>query len=154
MVPHLKKKTFYVRFFNKTLYLFLIYVLSCPPPPSAKNFFLKIAGNWFWQFFFSTIFGHFFRQIFQETCYRLWVFQLTINTLILIFGYVVLNKIYKNFQRLQKKWKKDILFLSGQPLPPPLLVYCPLKSTFFCGFSTSIYQVKRDNPNHGIFWIK
>ena len=43
------------------------------------------------------------------------------NTLILIFGYVVLNKIYLIFQRRQikKNIKKSSFFLNGQPLIPP-----------------------------------
>ena len=42
------------------------------------------------------------------------------NTLILIFGYVVWNKIYLIFQRLQKKTFKN--FYIAHPFTPPLLV--------------------------------
>ena len=44
------------------------------------------------------------------------------NTLILIFGKVVLNKIYLIFQRLQIRRRKKLFFLGGTTLypPPPL----------------------------------
>ena len=80
-----------------------------PRLSGQKNFFsrLKIAGNGFWQFFFlhnfwtkrAIILGKYFKKPVKDCEFS--DRQLIHNKLILIFGYVVLNKIYLIFQRLQ-----------------------------------------------------
>ena len=89
-------------------------------------FRLKIAGNEFWQFFFlhnfwpnRTIFlGKYFKNPVKDCEFADRQHILKGFTLILIFGYVVLNKIFLIFQWLQikKKQYKSSFFLSGTPL--------------------------------------
>ena len=95
-------------------------------------YFFWIAGNGFDIFWKS----HILSANISETCLTLWVCRPTTqytNTLILISGYFVLNKIYLIFKRLQIKKKRGFSIVE-HPQPLPLLVDCPLKKELFCGF--------------------
>ena len=68
----------------------------------------------------------------------------TLNTLILILGYVVLNKIYLIFQRLQKekeKKRKKFFSLVGNPSPSQWTVH--YKKGFSCGFPKLLIVIHR-----------
>ena len=103
-----------------------------PLPPGLldkRTFFrLEIAGNGFWQFFFSTIFG-------LKEHVKDWVFPPTTNTLytnIDIWICRLKQNIFKlstatNLKLITKKTSKSSFFLSGQPLTSPLLVDCSIE---------------------------
>ena len=117
---------------------FLVVVPLRPLLSGIRNFFdrLKIAGSGIWQFFFSTIF--LLKAIILRKYLRKpdkdcdFADRQYTNTLIFILGYVVLNKIYLIFQRLQIKINIKVLF--SHIIGTPFLVALSLKYNFFCGF--------------------